>query len=61
VVLFTLLASRSTLRVGSLVALAAQGLSDAEIADRLVISARTGETHPYRGMQKLGVRDRREL
>ena len=35
--------------------------SNAEIADRLVISVRTVETHLYRGMQKLGVSDRREL
>ena len=31
------------------------------IADRLVISIRTVETHLYRGMQKLGINDRRDL
>ena len=41
--------------------LAAQGLSNAEIADRFVLSVRTIESHLYRAMQKLGVKDRREL
>ena len=41
--------------------LAAQGLSNAEIADRFVLSVRTVESHLYRAMQKLGVKDRREL
>jgi DNA-binding CsgD family transcriptional regulator len=50
-----------TPREAQLVELASQGLSNAEIADRLVISVRTVETHLYRGMQKLGVKDRREL
>jgi DNA-binding CsgD family transcriptional regulator len=43
------------------VELARQGLSNAEIADRLVISVRTVGTHLDRGMHKLGVRDRRDL
>ncbi|HEY6522567.1 MAG TPA: LuxR C-terminal-related transcriptional regulator [Solirubrobacteraceae bacterium] len=50
-----------TPREAQLIELASQGLSNAEIADRLVISVRTVETHLYRGMQKLGVSDRREL
>ena len=50
-----------TPREAQLIDLASQGLSNAEIADRLVISVRTVETHLYRGMQKLGVSDRREL
>jgi DNA-binding NarL/FixJ family response regulator len=50
-----------TPREAQLVELVSQGLSNAEIADRLVISVRTVETHLYRGMQKLGVNDRREL
>jgi DNA-binding NarL/FixJ family response regulator len=41
--------------------LAAQGLSNPEIADRLVLSVRTVESHLYRAMQKLGVKDRRDL
>ena len=50
-----------TPREAQLVDLAGQGLSNAEIADRLVISIRTVETHLYRGMQKLGINDRRDL
>jgi DNA-binding CsgD family transcriptional regulator len=36
-------------------------LTNAEIADRLVVSVRTVESHLYRAMQKLGVRSRAEL
>jgi DNA-binding CsgD family transcriptional regulator len=50
-----------TRREAQLVDLARQGLSNAEIADRLVLSVRTVETHLYRGMQKLGLKDRRDL
>lgn len=50
-----------TERERQLVELAAQGLSNMEIADRLVLSVRTVESHLYRAMQKLGVRDRRDL
>ena len=50
-----------TRREAQLVEMAAQGLSNADIADRLVLSVRTVETHLYRAMQKLGVRDRRDL
>ncbi len=50
-----------TKREAQLVALARAGLSNAEIADRLVVSIRTVESHLYRAMQKLGVSDRRDL
>jgi DNA-binding CsgD family transcriptional regulator len=50
-----------TAREAQLIDLARQGLGNAEIADRLVISVRTVETHLYRGMQKLGISDRRDL
>jgi len=50
-----------TERERQLVDLAAQGLSNAEIADRFVLSVRTVESHLYRAMQKLGVKDRRDL
>lgn len=50
-----------TRREAQLVELARGGLSNTEIADRLVLSVRTVETHLYRGMQKLGVKDRRDL
>jgi DNA-binding CsgD family transcriptional regulator len=50
-----------TPREAQLVDLAARGLSNAEIADRLVLSVRTVESHIYRAMQKLGVSDRRDL
>ncbi|MDO8208868.1 LuxR C-terminal-related transcriptional regulator [Conexibacter sp. CPCC 206217] len=50
-----------TTRQEQLVTLAAEGLSNAEIAERLVLSIRTVESHIYRAMQKLGVDDRRQL
>ena len=50
-----------TRREEQLVELARRNLSNAEIAERLVLSVRTVETHLYRAMRKLGVSDRREL
>jgi DNA-binding NarL/FixJ family response regulator len=50
-----------TRRETQLVKLASQGLSNTEIADHLVLSVRTVESHLYRAMQKLGVNDRHEL
>jgi DNA-binding NarL/FixJ family response regulator len=50
-----------TRREAQLIDLAREGLSNADIADRLVLSIRTVETHLYRGMQKLGINDRRDL
>jgi DNA-binding CsgD family transcriptional regulator len=50
-----------TPRERQLVELAARGLTNAEIADRLALSVRTVESHIYRAMQKLGVDDRRAL
>jgi DNA-binding NarL/FixJ family response regulator len=43
------------------VALAAQGLSNDEIADRMVISSLTAKTHVNRAMAKLHARDRAQL
>lgn len=48
-------------REAQLVELAKQGLANVQIAERLVLSTRTVESHLYRAMQKLGVRNRREL
>jgi DNA-binding NarL/FixJ family response regulator len=48
-------------REAELVELAKQGLSNLEIAEWLVLSKRTVESHLYRATQKLGVSDRREL
>jgi len=50
-----------TKREQQLVDLASRGLSNAQIADRLVLSIRTVESHLYRAMQKLGISDRQEL
>ncbi len=50
-----------TRREAELVKLARNGLSNGEIAERLVLSSRTVESHLYRAMQKLGVSDRRDL
>jgi ATP/maltotriose-dependent transcriptional regulator MalT len=48
-------------REREIVALAAAGLSNRQIADRLVVSVRTVEGHLYRAGGKLGVTDRRQL
>lgn len=50
-----------TARELQLVGLAARGRSNAEIAEQLVLSVRTVESHLYRAMHKLGVSDRRQL
>ncbi|MEV0239931.1 response regulator transcription factor [Streptomyces sp. NPDC050674] len=50
-----------TSREREAVALAAQGLSNDEIADRLVISPLTAKTHINRAMAKLHARDRAQL
>ncbi len=54
-------AATLTRRESQLVELARRGLANGEIADRLVLSVRTVESHLYRAMQKLGIRDRRDL
>ena len=48
-------------REREIVALAAPGLNNHEIADQLVISAATARTHVSRAMIKLGARDRAQL
>jgi DNA-binding CsgD family transcriptional regulator len=50
-----------TPREAQMVELAARGLTNAEIADRIVLSKRTVETHIYRAMRKLDINDRREF
>ncbi|MGW0145878.1 response regulator [Streptomyces sp. NPDC003333] len=50
-----------TSREREAVALAAQGLSNTEIADHLVISPATAKTHINRAMTKLHARDRAQL
>jgi DNA-binding NarL/FixJ family response regulator len=48
-------------REREVMALAAGGLSNDQIAERLVVSAATAKTHVSRAMVKLGVRDRAQL
>jgi DNA-binding NarL/FixJ family response regulator len=50
-----------TEREVEVVALVAEGLSNQEIADRLVVSPWTAKTHVSRAMGKLQVRDRAQL
>jgi DNA-binding CsgD family transcriptional regulator len=50
-----------TARERQLVDLAARGLSNAEIAELLVLSIRTVESHLYRAMSKLGITNRHQL
>ncbi len=52
---------RLTRRERDIAGLAAQGLSDKDIAQRLMVSVRTVEGHLYRTYVKLGVRGRDEL
>ena len=48
-------------REREVVALAGAGLSNSEIAERLVVSPATAKTHVSRAMVKLGARDRAQL
>jgi DNA-binding NarL/FixJ family response regulator len=50
-----------TEREREIVALVGEGLSNDEIAERLVLSPATAKTHVSRAMVKLGVRDRAQL
>ena len=47
--------------MGEVVGLVALGLSNADIAERLVISPATAKTHVSRAMLKLGAHDRAQL
>jgi DNA-binding CsgD family transcriptional regulator len=50
-----------TRRESQVAALAGQGATNLEIAERLELSVRTVESHVYHAMQKRGVTDRRDL
>ena len=53
--------ARLTEREREIVTLVGEGLSNEEIARRLVVSPATAKTHVSRSMVKLGVRDRAQL
>jgi len=53
--------ARLTPREREVVALVAHGLSNDEIAERMVLSPMTAKTHVSRAMTKLGARDRAQL
>ncbi|HWO65542.1 MAG TPA: helix-turn-helix transcriptional regulator, partial [Umezawaea sp.] len=50
-----------TRRQREIITLAANGLSNADIAQRLVVSIRTVENHLYRASTRLGISNRAEL
>ena len=50
-----------TAREREITALAARGLSNKDIAERLTVSVRTVEGHLYRAVHKLGISQRRAL
>ena len=52
---------RLTDREREVVALVAEGLSNDEIAERLIVSPATAKTHVSRAMVKLAARDRAQL
>ena len=49
------------MKKGEVVALVGEGLSNDEIAERLIVSPATAKTHVSRAMIKLGTRDRAQL
>lgn len=53
--------SRLTRRELDIVMMAIQGLTDRQIAERLMVSVRTVEAHLYRSYAKLGIRGREQL
>jgi DNA-binding NarL/FixJ family response regulator len=53
--------ARLTEREREIVTLVGEGLTNSEIAQRLVVSPATAKTHVSRSMVKLGVRDRAQL
>lgn len=52
---------RLSVREAEVVHLVAEGLTNAEIAQRLVLSTRTAQNHVSNAMKKVGVRNRTEL